>query len=275
MRTLAALPQEDIIFGIGELGEVLTLGNIKKRREGGNLGAWAWGLLGRCREVGEMGSEDVGVLRVLGKQAGWCLRRWAVGQERWGGEAVEEGEGEGGDEGRQEDEVEGGNELADKMADKMADQMTDEPMDETMEETTVEMAPAPSIPDQGINGITDTEGGETHHTDFSRHGHEANDTLINRTQAKCTTVPQEMEEGELDDAVDGSSEDVEAVKAAQERLLASLPKGDNYNEGKPEEEEEGTPQSDVLATLDMILTIVGELYGQRDLLEGRLLWDEI
>ena len=32
---------------------------------------------------------------------------------------------------------------------------------------------------------------------------------------------------------------------------------------------------DVYATLDMIITVVGEFYGQRDLLEGRDLWDEV
>ncbi|KAI4122826.1 MAG: hypothetical protein LQ347_006375, partial [Umbilicaria vellea] len=32
---------------------------------------------------------------------------------------------------------------------------------------------------------------------------------------------------------------------------------------------------DLYATLDMIITIVGEFYGQRDLLEGRDLWDEV
>lgn len=29
----------------------------------------------------------------------------------------------------------------------------------------------------------------------------------------------------------------------------------------------------ITATLDMIITIVGEAYGQRDLLEGRMVWD--
>ena len=29
------------------------------------------------------------------------------------------------------------------------------------------------------------------------------------------------------------------------------------------------------ATLDMLITIIGEFYGQRDLLDGRLLWDEM
>ena len=29
------------------------------------------------------------------------------------------------------------------------------------------------------------------------------------------------------------------------------------------------------STLDMLVTIIGEFYGQRDLLDGRLLWDEM
>ena len=33
--------------------------------------------------------------------------------------------------------------------------------------------------------------------------------------------------------------------------------------------------SSLYATLDMIITIVGEFYGQKDLLTGRMLWDEM
>ena len=31
----------------------------------------------------------------------------------------------------------------------------------------------------------------------------------------------------------------------------------------------------LLATLDMIITVVGEFYGQRDLLAGRIVWGEL
>jgi hypothetical protein len=39
--------------------------------------------------------------------------------------------------------------------------------------------------------------------------------------------------------------------------------------GAPEASEDAVPNDNTKATIDMILTIVGELYGQRDLLQFR------
>ena len=38
------------------------------------LSLWAWGLLARCRDAGELASEDIGVLRDVGKKAVSVLR---------------------------------------------------------------------------------------------------------------------------------------------------------------------------------------------------------
>ncbi|KAF7125195.1 hypothetical protein CNMCM5793_001304 [Aspergillus hiratsukae] len=37
------------------------------------MGAWAWGLLGKCRDVGQLGTEEVGEIRDLGKRAAKIL----------------------------------------------------------------------------------------------------------------------------------------------------------------------------------------------------------
>ncbi|KAL9632131.1 MAG: hypothetical protein Q9164_005513, partial [Protoblastenia rupestris] len=80
MRTLSQVPQENIIYGLKVLGDLLTQTNLKHIKYGKHLGAWSWALLGACRQIGEMGSEEVGVLRDVGKQAVWLLRRVAAGE---------------------------------------------------------------------------------------------------------------------------------------------------------------------------------------------------
>ena len=44
------------------------------------VGAWAWGLLAKCRELECMTSEEVGVVRKLGQRAVFLLRRIAAGE---------------------------------------------------------------------------------------------------------------------------------------------------------------------------------------------------
>ncbi|KAI9817703.1 MAG: hypothetical protein M1832_004597 [Thelocarpon impressellum] len=74
--------------------------------------------------------------------------------------------------------------------------------------------------------------------------------------------PQDLEEGEVD------------IEAAKTRLLGRL-----SADAPPASQEEGEvdeaqtfPSDATRATLDMVITIVGEAYGQRDLLEFREVW---
>jgi hypothetical protein len=65
-----------------------------------------------------------------------------------------------------------------------------------------------------------------------------------------------------------------AMEAARQRLLNKLEPEDQDEptiEGK-EDDEGSLPDTNTKATLDMIITIVGEIYGQRDLLEARIDW---
>ncbi|KAL9125433.1 MAG: hypothetical protein Q9217_005368 [Psora testacea] len=232
MKTLGQLPQDSVICGLEVLGELLTRTNLKIGEYGRNLGAWAWGLLGACRDVGEMGSEDVGIVRAVGKQAAWLLRRVAAGEAA---DAVEEEAAVGGNE-----EIDVGGLRVER------------------EERGIADAEDKTQPGEGAAaGITET---------LHDYGNDP-------------------------------------VAAAQQRLLSSLqtetpskasttssasPLIDQHNQHQPEKEAKQNTnsnhdptspktsgQDDVIATLDMIVTIAGEVYGQRDLLEGRLLWDEI
>ena len=66
--------------GLNVMETLLTRRNLGDSNIRKNLGAWSWALLARCREVGEMGSEDVAVLRILGKRAVWLARGLSVGR---------------------------------------------------------------------------------------------------------------------------------------------------------------------------------------------------
>ena len=107
MAVLVRLTQESVIWGLDVLESLLTLANLRGKR-GKYVEAWIWGLLGKCREVGQMGSEEVGVVRNLGKRAVWLIRRIRAGdvtggtideldvntEEEEGEEEEEDGDGE-------------------------------------------------------------------------------------------------------------------------------------------------------------------------------------
>ena len=273
---LAALPHEMVMFGLEMLGEVLTVANLRHGKYGWNLGVWAWGLLGRCRDVGQLGSEEVGVLRELGKQASWVGRRvmvGEVGEENQDNEVEEEGEEREGD----EREVDQG----------QMDQrgMDDEEKDHGVVYNAQEGVPQDGTEDFQVDGSkegTQTEqaqgvAGQTHGIFYNRSSEiESSDSPL----VGGTVLAPEA------DATP------EALGAAQERLLSSLHAAEEaesdpkdvgsqmaYSNKSPQDHTQTTPKEtpreDMLATLDMIITIVGESYGQRDLLETRLLWDEI
>lgn len=235
MILLGQLSQEAVLQGLNALDRKLSEENLQ---EEDNLGLWAWGLLGRCRDVGEMGSEEVGVLRDLGKKAIWVLRGLQAGLAEMDGADVDSE-----DSGDEEKEAE---------------------MD--IEES--------ARPGDGPPSVADATAGA-----------QAKDTAKNGL-----TVSQTSD----------SSDSLEAAKA---RILASIPLGSPSPKPITTDQSVGTqspsspsfrgqkaaPPRDIAATaldgvdhqamkveatLDMIITIVAEFYGQKDLLQGRLSWDD-
>ncbi len=258
MISLAQIPQDSTVLGIEVLEDILTAGNLRSVN-GRNVGAWAWGLLARCRDVGMMGSEEVGVLRKLGKKAVWLLRRIAAG------EVVEDDV---------EDEVAMGD-----------DDINGE---DAEEENEVDM--------RNADAEEDGDEGDARNMDIGEGEEEMDESL----QIGIGPV-----DGHVSHPPPSSNEDATEAALAEARLrvLASLnstaetppANGDvgtqHENPSGPlgiprlEENKNGTDQSPnvrsvpdreaIHATLDMIVTVVGDFYGQRDLLDGRLLWDEI
>ncbi|KAL1959862.1 hypothetical protein VTO42DRAFT_1007 [Malbranchea cinnamomea] len=186
------------------------------------LGAWAWGLLGRCRDVGQMSSEEVAEIRELGKRAVKILIKIRSPEihkalEEVAGhdeETVDDSEFE--DEGQQAKTTKGPVPSSEEV---IGDISAQGPAENGIETET-----APEIDDLEI----------------------AKARLRKRLglDVALTNSPH-LENGDIQEDVEGSKE-----KEAHELDLETR------------------------AMLDMIITVVGEFYGQRDLLEFRDIWEE-
>ncbi|KAK2802624.1 hypothetical protein FQN51_004417 [Onygenales sp. PD_10] len=258
MAQLACMDGQSVLGLLRIVARMLS-GTVVGREEEGvkRLGAWAWGLLGRCRPVGEMGSEEVGDVREVGKRAARILVKVRESEEVV--RAMEEMEGE---EDAEEEEREGDEDGVLDSGDG-AGKVGDNPVPVELEEEIVLEIPE-SIPPQP---------------------EEYNETATTTTTTTTNgTGPATTEE------------DLEAAKARlQARLLLQHPSPldlivtpngvVHVDEGKIDqgiehdvvEEPEPTTnnaQQYTRAMLDMIISIVGEFYGQRDLLEFRDIWEQ-
>ena len=231
---LASLPQEQVIYGLEILESLLTLGNLHGTK-GRNIGAWAWGLLGRCRHVGEMRSEEVGVVRGVGKRAQWVLRRMAAGEGLSSEEEVQEEE-----DGNREDGDEKG------------------PLEEGEEDQNGGNGDGQE--GDGQEGPLDDGDEDAHTLDNEEALAEAKKRVITSLGSAESTEPPLVGKTVQDQPEEGN-------EASREPRVDAVVRG-------PAKAEENDLES-VHATLDMIITIVGQYYGQRDLLDGRLLWEEI
>lgn len=257
MVLLAQLTQESAVCGLGVLPSLLTLANLKGKR-GRNIGAWAWGLLGRCRDVGQMSSEEVGVLRELGKQAVWLLRRISAG-ERIGGDAngpLEEdpGEEEDDDDDEDEEDGEGKEELMEDGADSPDAVDVQDGYSPSIDPITTS-----ALGQNGNNNNNNSNNSKTHppaRSDSATAIAKAKQQILNSLRTSTSTptaAPHPVSEPEPE--ADGDE-------------------GGNPTESSADDDDKGA-MTTIHATLDTLVTIIGEFYGQRDLLDGRLLWDEM
>ncbi|KAM5431468.1 hypothetical protein MferCBS31731_007841 [Microsporum ferrugineum] len=189
------------------------------------IAAWAWGLLGRCRDVGEMSSEEVGELRDLGKRAAKILVKI---RERGSQATPSTG-------------VEGS-----PKADTQSSDWDDGHEAEETQEAT-----------EGYNAAQGEEDG------FARD--EAIGVLVSGDGERgALELAKKRLQGMLD------SNHTEYSYQEHDDALASH----ETNKDKVQQLQEIERKHDARAMLDMILTVVGEFYGQRDLLEFRDIWEE-
>jgi hypothetical protein len=243
---------------------LLTTGTLLKRGAEVQMGVsrWAWSLLSRLPERGELTSEEIGVVRELGKKAvlvGTGLReehQWEEGMDEveagFEEEEYDEGIGLRDDQQWNEDMDEVEAEVEDRLeAENQEANLSNEP------DEALRIGPQLSTDDKAVEYVNDKQPSDDEKT----------------SMPEGKDVENEHEES--------LSEDLAAAKA---RILAALDnsaKQEAIQEAQVLEEEaviklrKREAKWNTKATVDMIITVAGEMYGQRDLLEFRQTWGDI
>jgi len=255
MRTVDPLPVQIASMdksAVLRLLGLLTGGTLLKRGMEVEMGVsrWAWGLLARLPERGELTSEEIGVVRELGKKAvlvGVGLKA----SEQWEAGMDEVEAGFAGNEG--------------------------EAMSYVNEEEI----------DLVIDGFEDNEVGDFDISlDIPKHSQPIGPQLpagpnghVLGMDVNGQKDPTELEDGELGREEANRIDEIAVAKARILRRLDETGKDDVSEDIESKvgiEAEGGAPTSrmekskwNTRATVDMIITVAGEFYGQRDLLEFR------
>ncbi|KAL2868660.1 uncharacterized protein BJX67DRAFT_371337 [Aspergillus lucknowensis] len=173
------------------------------------IGAWAWGLLGKCRDSGQLGAQEIGDIRELGKRAMKIQLKLREEKEV------------------QDDEEDDG------------------------EESDVEIG-------NGENAQMEANGAEPDRV--------TGDTNPDQVGAEKDRDAEELElaKTRLEARISTAGDEPDSQGARKDE-----------KEGEIEEENSGIDvETQTRAMLDMIVTIVGEHYGQRDLLGAREIWTD-
>ncbi|KAL8778801.1 MAG: hypothetical protein Q9213_007236 [Squamulea squamosa] len=279
---LSLFDQETVIAGIAALERHVAWKTLEKESF---LGAWAWSLLARCREVGMMGSEEVGVIRDLGKKARGMLRMLAAGLRGEQGpqnDVLEESEGQ------EEDELEDEDPVEDSSGEEDANKGQEDCRNGMVGTEAIEMekpADRTSLVDggtQSIGSVNDIKNGdavisaEEYATVLAMNGHRlptAGDADNTEAKQRLLTTLDQIEVSTLHEPPnDCSQASIQQHPELDGRITFSQPADSNLVNGSTSDDTVPLTTR-ITATLDMIVTIVGEAYGQRDLLEGRMVWD--
>ncbi|KAF9776163.1 hypothetical protein IL306_005694 [Fusarium sp. DS 682] len=212
---------------------------------------WIWALLARMPDKGELNYAEIGWIRDLGRRAvllGRSLAEMAALRE----ELAEGGLGahEAVDESSSDEEV-----LADP---------DDLEVEGALSPGRDEDDSTPAESEQVVEKTTKA----TENTTDSPPKPDAEEGEIDDDEDVAMEIEtdSEAEEGEV-----ATQEPRENLEAAKERLLAQINYGAT-SEDEEDAEKEAAKQrlrANLRATLNMILTVAGEFYGQRDLLEFR------
>lgn len=211
---------------------------------------WLWALLARLPGRGELDHMEVGYVRELGKRAALLmhsLREMAELRRE-----VEDGDVD--DDGLEGDEEDWAGE---------GEVVDDEEDNSTPAKKKYQATPAEDHREQETPV-------------------QASSDPVRSSSTAPTSIPDakdeagEMEDGEVDESAPMDIDDGGDVESAKARLLANLAALDAYESGSKTADQAEEPAFDPVrarmnmrATLNMILTVAGEFYGQRDLLEFR------
>ncbi|KAJ3482254.1 hypothetical protein NLG97_g7615 [Lecanicillium saksenae] len=201
---------------------------------------WIWALLARLPERGELNYSEMGWIRDLGRRAvllGRSLSEMAALREEL---------------------AEGGLGVNDAVDDSSSDEdvVADEPTGQPDAETPEEV-------------VTATASGES-----QKAAEDTGEAEAEEEEDVAMDTDSDSDEGEIrEDDQDASAAKNESLEAAKLAFLARLdaPSSDDEDEEEKEKVDAARERSrmNMRATLNMILTVAGEFYGQRDLLEFR------
>jgi hypothetical protein len=274
----------DSVFGVLKivghlLSENLKSGDAMRIRR---IGAWAWGLLGRCRDVGQLTSEEVADLRELGKRAVKILSKL---KEEKSAKSVN-------------NDIDRHHHSHLRDGSQQEEKQGDSDMDEEGEvvETGIE-AEAEADVHAGTGIVSERVDGNNIPLEVDQQPSVETPTTADKSEEVTTHVsreplipPSEPIGSEPGEDADGN------LEAAKARLQAQLLQSTATEDGLPPEKEESSsiqkeqtediedgeveskldpdePAKQTHAMLDMIITVVGEFYGQRDLLQARDIWE--
>jgi regulator of vacuolar morphogenesis len=218
---LACMDSESVLEVVKLLTGTMAQ-TVRSRSRGKILryGAWVWGVLGKCRDRTELGSEEIAILRELGKRAVKLLVS-----------------------------------IRDKAGkDNDAARLVSERTSEDANESILASSPAAEIA-LGDAGAADGTMQEAD-LDFDRpasNEQDAAEVKLAKKRLEGSFLSNVDIEHPLAPAVIGDIDDTPGINAADARL---------------------DMDQQIRITLDMIVTIVGDFYGQRDLLEFRDIWNE-
>ena len=344
------MEQRFVLQAIARVEDLLTKKHLLDGRRGRNLSAWCWGLLGRCKAVDEMISEEVGIVRDLARRAIGVLRNWGS-RESHGGkvggkteepdqqddhdEAADDHDGAEDDHNGAEDDIRNEGESSDEEGEIAEDQVGEDANDRSLENAiepdscgafqadlvsqeeylSSSANKLPSSEDtaalelvrqkllQRLSSPSSTEETTPKSSKTDIHtgenpflGVKTNSTLLRSEQYlvestdQNDSVPPATSDAKVETNETGH---VGGSGPSHSRLPAEL-QGEEIDEGEilpsneSEDEDEAPgsvvgsesrrpipdPETAALATLDMIITVVGEFWGQKDLLAQREIWRE-
>jgi len=261
---------------------LLTNGSLLKRGLLVEVGVsrWVWGLLARLPERGELTSEEIGVVREMGKKAvlvGTGLKdekEWEAGINEMEAEFFAD---------------ESGEELSYSNEEEIDLNINDGFENDEREHGLTK--PDPDFRKQNVSSPLQQIGPQLpteingHHASSNSRAAELIEDGVQLTEAGTSTLftseaqSNDVQNGDIPSGEAGSLGDFQFA-AAKARILARL-NGTEEDEATKEKEPEADANTskstsaaaiskwNTRATVDMIITVAGEMYGQRDLLEFR------
>ena len=230
MVQLACMDSESVLEVVKILtGTMAQTVRSRSRDKALRFGAWVWGVLGRCRDRTELGSEEIAVLRELGKRAVHFLLgiRNKTGRDYDAPREAVKRLGESNDSEKQD-----------------------------AAESMLLGEPGPEETPDDCRGGYDTFTHKGNLDSNRSAGNEQNTTELEAAKRRLESTFLAPDNIQRPNGLDMNRDagDALGINAAKDYLDVNR---------------------QIRITLDMILTVVGEFYGQRDLLEYRDLWDEV